>query len=111
VLALAQAVTAAPSAWAGEAPQQLFASVDQVPKVREDPALKPADRNEARRAETRCMARAMFGCEEMARRTLGRRWHARTQGASLAATDRSQLDRVIRRSSFEQLVTQARDKR
>ena len=75
VVALCLAPALAPGAWAGEPADQLFASMDQVLKIVDDPALKePLERRQAfhRTAEE------MFDFEEIARRSLGRHWEART---------------------------------
>src|SRR3989449_9045971 len=75
VVALCLAPALAPGAWAGEPADQLFASMDQVLKIVDDPAFKqPQERRQAfhRTAEE------MFNFEEIARRSLGRHWEART---------------------------------
>ena len=77
-LALALALAAAPRAWAGEPAEQLSARIDQVLRILEDPALKPAERAEERRAAIRRVAHDIFDFEELARRSLGRHWQART---------------------------------
>ena len=77
-LALALALAAAPRAWAGEPAEQLSARIDQVFRILEDPALKPAERAEERRAAIRRVAHDIFDFEELARRSLGRHWQART---------------------------------
>jgi len=186
-MALALALAAAPHAWAGEPADQLFARIDQVLRILDDPALKPAARAEERRAAIGRVAHDIFDFEEIARRSLGRHWQARTQqereefvrlfgdllersylgkielysgeritlvgdaldgdlatvrtrivtkqgseipvdyrlqrrgarwraydvaieGVSLVANYRSQFDKIIRRTSFQQLVQQVRDK-
>jgi len=77
-LALALALAAVPRAWAGEPTEQLSARIDQVFRILEDPALKPAERAEERRAAIRRVAHDIFDFEELARRSLGRHWQART---------------------------------
>ena len=77
-MALALALAAAPRAWAGEPAEQLSARIDQVLRILEDPALKPAERAEERRAAIRRVAHDIFDFEELARRSLGRHWQART---------------------------------
>jgi len=77
-MALALALAAAPHAWAGEPADQLFARIDQVLRILDDPALKPAARAEERRAAIGRVAHDIFDFEEIARRSLGRHWQART---------------------------------
>jgi phospholipid transport system substrate-binding protein len=186
-VALALALAATPRAWAGEPADQLFARIDRVLKILDDPELKPAERAEERRAAIRRIAHDIFDFREIAQRSLGRHWQARTpeeraefvrlfsdllersylgkiefyngerialigdavdgdlatvrtrivtkqgteipvdyrllrrddrwraydvliEGVSLVANYRSQFDAVIRRTSFQQLVKQVREK-
>lgn len=75
VVALCLAPALAPGAWAGEPADQLFASMDRVLKLVDDPALKQP--HERRKAFHRT-AEEMFDFEEIARRSLARHWDART---------------------------------
>jgi phospholipid transport system substrate-binding protein len=75
VVALCLAPALAPGAWAGEPADQLFASMDQVLKIVDDPAFtQPQERRQAFHRT----AGEMFDFEEIARRSLGRHWEART---------------------------------
>ena len=75
VVALCLAPALAPGAWAGEPADQLFASMDQVLKIVVDPAFKqPQERRQAFHRT----AGDMFDFVEIARRSLGRHWEART---------------------------------
>ena len=77
---------AAPGAWAGEPADQLFARIDEVLKILEDPALKPAARAQERRDAIRRVAEDIFDFHEITRRSLGRHWHARTPAERLEFT-------------------------
>jgi phospholipid transport system substrate-binding protein len=68
----------APLAWAGEPADQLFASIDRVLKVLDDPQLKQPAKAEERRQAIRRFASEVFDFEEVARRSLARHWEART---------------------------------
>ena len=61
-------------ALAGEPTDQLKASIDQVIKILQDPALKAESQAEPRRAAIRRVATATFDFTETARRALGRHW-------------------------------------
>ena len=75
VVALCLAPALAPGAWAGEPADQLFASMDRVLKLVDDPAFKqPHERRKAFHST----AEEMFDFEEIARRSLARHWDART---------------------------------
>jgi phospholipid transport system substrate-binding protein len=68
----------APPAWAGQPADQLFASIDRVLKVLDDPELKQPAKAEERRQAIRRFASEVFDFEEVARRSLARHWGART---------------------------------
>jgi phospholipid transport system substrate-binding protein len=68
----------APPAWAGQPADQLFASIDRVLKVLDDPELKRPAKAEERRQAIRRFASEVFDFEEVARRSLARHWEART---------------------------------
>ena len=70
---------------AGAPTDQLRASVDQIVKVLEDPALKPEARARDRRAAIRKEAEGVFDFTETAKRALGRHWQA------LAEKDRQEF--------------------
>ena len=78
-------VLAPAPARAGAPTDQLKASVDQIVKVLEDPALKPEGRGRERRAAIRKEAEGVFDFTETAKRALGRHW----QG--LAEKDRQEF--------------------
>jgi phospholipid transport system substrate-binding protein len=78
-------VLAPAPARAGAPTDQLKASVDQIVKVLEDPALKPEVRGRDRRAAIRKEAAGVFDFTETAKRALGRHW----QG--LAEKDRQEF--------------------
>ena len=62
------------SARAGAPTDQLKASVEQIVKVLEDPALRPEARSRERRAAIRKEAEGVFDFTETAKRALGRHW-------------------------------------
>jgi phospholipid transport system substrate-binding protein len=70
---------------AGAPTDQLRASVDQIIKVLDDPALKPEGKAAERRAAIRKEAVVVFDFTETAKRALGRHW----QG--LSAQDRQEF--------------------
>ena len=72
-------------AGAGAPTEQLKASVDQIVKVLEDPALKAEARARDRRAAIRKEAEGVFDFTETAKRALGRHWQA------LAEPDRQEF--------------------
>ena len=79
-------VVGAPApARAGAPTDQLKASVDQMVKVLEDPALKPEARARDRRTAIRKEAEGVFDFTETAKRALGRHWQA------LAEKDRQEF--------------------
>jgi phospholipid transport system substrate-binding protein len=84
------------SARAGAPTEQLKASVDQIIKVLEDPALKPESRVRDRRAAIRKEAEGVFDFTETAKRALGRHWQA------LAEADRHEFT-----SLFTDLIERA----
>ena len=59
---------------AGPPTEQLKASIDQIIRVLEDPALKPASKTKERRAAVREAANQIFDFEETAKRALGAHW-------------------------------------
>src|SRR5262249_36768365 len=61
---------AATAAWAGQASDQVKASVDRVLKLVQDPDLKKPLNAEKRRAQIREVARGLFDFEEMGKRAL-----------------------------------------
>ena len=77
--ALLVAVSLQPRAWAGEPSDQLFAGIDRVLQVLEDPAMKPEAKAAERRAAIRRIASDIFDIEEISRRTLGRHWQVLTE--------------------------------
>jgi phospholipid transport system substrate-binding protein len=68
------AVWAPAPAGAGAPTDQLKASVDQIIKVLEDPALRAGPRAQERRAAIRKEAEGVFDFTETAKRSLGRHW-------------------------------------
>ena len=76
---------ASTEAGAGEPTDQLRASVDQIIKILDDPALKPEGKAAERRAAIRKEAVVVFDFTETAKRALGRHW----QG--LSAQDRQEF--------------------
>jgi len=86
LVAVAGLVVSAPaSASAGAPTDQLKASVEQILKVLEDPALKPEARAKDRRAAIRKEAEGVFDFTETAKRALGRHWQ------SLSEKDREEF--------------------
>jgi phospholipid transport system substrate-binding protein len=59
---------------AGAPTEQLRTSVEQIVRVLEDPALRSADKQKARRAAIRKEAEVVFDFTETAKRALGRHW-------------------------------------
>ena len=97
IVVLAGLVVWAPApARAGAPTDQLKASVEQIIKVLEDPALRADARSQERRAAIRKEAEGVFDFTETARRTLGRHW----QG--LAEKDRQEFT-----SLFTDLIERA----
>ncbi len=68
----------APPAWAGEPAEQLFVRIDQVLTLLGDPDLKQPARAQERREVIRRFADDILDFEELAHRSLGRHWEART---------------------------------
>ena len=86
LVAVAGLVVSAPaSAGAGAPTDQLKASVEQILKVLEDPALKAEARAKDRRAAIRKEAESVFDFTETAKRALGRHWQ------SLSEKDREEF--------------------
>ena len=81
---------------AGAPTDQLKASVEQIIKVLEDPALRAEARSQERRAAIRKQAEGVFDFTETAKRALGRHW----QG--LAEKDRQEFT-----SLFTDLIERA----
>ncbi len=96
VVLIGLAVGAPARADAGAPTEQLKASVDQIIKVLEDPALKPESRVRDRRAAIRKEAEGVFDFTETAKRALGRHWQA------LAEADRQEFT-----SLFTDLIERA----
>ncbi|MEK7714392.1 MAG: ABC transporter substrate-binding protein [candidate division NC10 bacterium] len=96
--ALLVAVSLQPRAWAGEPADQLFAGIDRVLQVLEDPAMKPEAKAAERRAAIRRIASDIFDIDEISRRTLGRHWQP------LTAAERAEFVQafgdLLRRSYF-----------
>ena len=59
---------------AGAPTEQLKASIDQIIRILEDPALKPESKTKERRAAVREAANQIFDFEETAKRALGAHW-------------------------------------
>jgi phospholipid transport system substrate-binding protein len=74
VVLMGLAVWAPASARAGAPTDQLKASVEQIVKVLEDPALRAGARAQERRAAIRKEAEGVFDFTETAKRALGRHW-------------------------------------
>lgn len=72
-------------AWAGAPTDQARQYTDQVLKVLQEPALKPAERQVA----VRKVAIEIFDVSETAKRALGRHWQART------AAEREEFTRLF----------------
>lgn len=68
------------AAWAGAPTDQIKASIDQVIRAIQDPALKPPSMAEERRAAIRKQAEALFDFTETGRRALGRHWQELSDG-------------------------------
>jgi len=67
------------SSWAAESPMETIrATVNQVVAVLQDPALRGAERRQARLAQMRALVLPLFDAEELARRSLGVHWRDRT---------------------------------
>jgi phospholipid transport system substrate-binding protein len=97
IVVLAGLVVWAPApARAGAPTDQLKASVGQIVKVLEDPALRAEARSQERRAAIRKEAEGVFDFTETAKRALGRHW----QG--LAEKDRQEFT-----SLFTDLIERA----
>lgn len=106
--ALLVAVSLQPRAWAGEPAEQLFAGIDRVLQVLDDPAMKPEAKAAERRAAIRRIASDIFDIEEISRRTLGRHWQA------LTAAERAEFVQafgdLLRRSYFMKIDGQSVEK-
>jgi len=106
--ALLVAVSLQPRAWAGEPADQLFAGIDRVLQVLEDPAMKPEAKAAERRAAIRRIASDIFDIEEISRRTLGRHWQV------LTAAERAEFVQafgdLLKRSYFMKIDGQSVEK-
>jgi len=106
--ALLVAVSLQPRAWAGEPSDQLFAGIDRVLQVLEDPAMKPEAKAAERRAAIRRIASDIFDIDEISRRTLGRHWQP------LTAAERAEFVQafgdLLRRSYFMKIDGQSVEK-
>jgi phospholipid transport system substrate-binding protein len=78
VAALGLGALLVPPAWAGEPAEQLSAHIDQVLKLLGDPELKLPAKAQERREAIQRFAADILDFEELARRSLGRHWEART---------------------------------
>ncbi len=65
-------------AWAGQVTEQIKQKVDKTLKILGDPALKAPGMETKRRQMLRAIADEIFNWEEMAKRSLGIHWKART---------------------------------
>jgi phospholipid transport system substrate-binding protein len=90
---------------AGAPTEQLKASIDQIIRVLEDPALKPESKTKERRAAVREAANQIFDFEETAKRALGAHWRSlgekdRQEFVSLFADllERSYISKIERYS-------------
>ncbi len=137
VLALGLVAGAGAPAWAGAPTDQVREYTEAVIKVLEDPALKAEDKKPERRAAVRKIATEVFDVQETARRALGPHWQQRTpeqreevpvearllrrtdrwliydiliENISLIGNYRAQFDRIIRTSSYEDLVKRLRSR-
>jgi len=106
--ALLVAVSLQPRAWAGEPSDQLFAGIDRVLQVLEDPAMKPEAKAAERRAAIRRIASDIFDIDEISRRTLGRHWQP------LTAAERAEFVQafgdLLKRSYFMKIDGQSVEK-
>lgn len=66
------------AAWAGQVTDQIKQKVDKTLKILGDPALKAPGMETKRRQMLRAIADEIFNWEEMAKRSLGIHWKART---------------------------------
>lgn len=73
------AMLGAQPAQAGPATEQLRTQIDQVIKTMEDPSLKAPAKTSERRQALRKLSDGIFDWTEMAKRSLGRHWQARTE--------------------------------
>ncbi len=71
-------LAAVAGAEAGPATEQLRPEIDRVLAVLEDPALRGEARAQERREAIRASTDGVFDWTEMAKRSLGRHWNART---------------------------------
>ena len=106
--ALLVAVSLQPRAWAGEPAEQLFAGIDRVLQVLDDPVMKPEAKAAERRAAIRRIASDIFDIEEISRRTLGRHWKVLT-GAERAEFVQAFGD-LLKRSYFMKIDGQSVEK-
>jgi phospholipid transport system substrate-binding protein len=77
-LILLFALSSVPGAWAGPPTDQLRDGVDRVIKILRDPALAGDKQVDQRRAAISKVAGDLFDFGEMAKRSMGQHWDART---------------------------------
>ena len=73
------ALLAAAPAWAGPPTEQLRGSIDRVVKTLDSPSLKGDARTAERKVAVRRIANEIFDFAEIAKRSLGRHWQARSE--------------------------------
>ena len=78
ILILVFATCAVPDAWAGAPTDQLRSGIDQVFKILRDPEMAGDKKAVQRRAAILAAATSIFDFGEMAKRSLGQHWTART---------------------------------
>jgi phospholipid transport system substrate-binding protein len=78
ILILIFATCSVPGAWAGAPTDQLRGGIDQVFKILRDPELAGDKNATQRRAAVLTAANSIFDFGEMAKRSLGQHWAART---------------------------------
>jgi phospholipid transport system substrate-binding protein len=78
VLTLLVATCSIPGAWAGAPTDQLRGGIDRVFKILRDPEMAGDKNATQRRAAILAAARGIFDFGEMAKRSLGQHWAART---------------------------------
>ena len=79
LVGVASGLGVAPSASAGPVTDQLKVGIERVLKTVTDPAFRDPGRAGERRQALREITEPMFDWTEMAKRSLGRHWHARTE--------------------------------
>ena len=80
ILMLLVATCSVPGAWAGAPTDQLRGGIDQVFKILRDPEMAGDKNAIQRRAAVLTAANGIFDFGEMAKRSLGQHWAARTPG-------------------------------